>query len=51
MLLVDRYRTGGYALPAVVHPDDLPIVGQLMPGMRVTLTLVEHALTWDLETA
>jgi allophanate hydrolase subunit 2 len=51
VLLVDRYRTGGYALPAVVHPDDLPIVGQLLPGMRVTLTLVEHALTWDLETA
>ena len=51
VLLVDRYRTGGYALPAVVHPDDLPIVGQLLPGMRVTFTLVEHALTWDLETA
>jgi allophanate hydrolase subunit 2 len=51
VLLVDRYRTGGYALPAVVHPDDLPIIGQLLPGMRVTLKLVEHALRWDLETA
>jgi allophanate hydrolase subunit 2 len=50
VLLVDRYRTGGYALPAVVHPDDLPIIGQLLPGMRVTLKLVEHALRWDLET-
>ena len=51
VLLVDRYRTGGYALPAVVHPDDLPIIGQLLPGMRVTFRLVEHALKWDLETA
>jgi allophanate hydrolase subunit 2 len=48
VLLVDRYRTGGYAKPAVVHPDDLPIVGQLLPGMRVHLELVEPALRWDL---
>ena len=32
VLLVDRYRTGGYSKPAVVHPDDLPIIGQLLPG-------------------
>ena len=44
VLLVDRYRTGGYcACPAVVHPDDLPIIAQLLPGMRVTFTLVERA--------
>jgi KipI family sensor histidine kinase inhibitor len=49
VLLVDRYRTGGYAKPAVVHPDDLPIIGQLLPGMRVTFTLVEPSLRWDLE--
>jgi KipI family sensor histidine kinase inhibitor len=48
VLLVDRYRTGGYAKPAVVHPDDLPIIGQLLPGMRVRLKLVEPALRWDL---
>ena len=48
VLLVDRYRTGGYAKPAVVHPDDLPIIGQLLPGMRVTLRLVEPGLRWDL---
>jgi KipI family sensor histidine kinase inhibitor len=51
VLLVDRYRTGGYALPAVVHPDDLPIIAQLLPGMRVTFSLVERALRWDLGAA
>ena len=49
VLLVDRYRTGGYAKPAVVHPDDLPIIGQLLPGMRVHFKLVEPGLRWDLE--
>src|SRR4029077_12191767 len=49
VLLADRYRTGGYAKPAVVHPDDLPIIGQLLPGMRVHFKLVEPALRWDLE--
>ncbi|MDX6597135.1 MAG: hypothetical protein QOE87_1022, partial [Gaiellales bacterium] len=48
VLLVDRYRTGGYAKPAVVHPDDLPIIAQLLPGMRVTFSLVEPGLCWDL---
>ena len=48
VLLVDRYRTGGYAKPAVVHPDDLPIIAQLLPGMRVRFELVEPALRWDL---
>ena len=48
VLLVDRYRTGGYAKPAVVHPDDLPIIAQLLPGMRVTFKLVEPSLRWDL---
>jgi biotin-dependent carboxylase-like uncharacterized protein len=48
VLLVDRYRTGGYAKPAVVHPDDLPIIGQLLPGMRVRFKLVEPGLRWDL---
>ncbi len=50
VLLVDRYRTGGYAKPAVVHPDDLPIIAQLLPGMRVRFKLVEPALRWDLRT-
>lgn len=48
VLLVDRYRTGGYAKPAVVHPDDLPIIAQLLPGMHVQFKLVERALRWDL---
>jgi biotin-dependent carboxylase-like uncharacterized protein len=48
VLLADRYRTGGYAKPAVVHPDDLPIIGQLLPGMHVRFKLVEPALRWDL---
>ena len=51
VLLVDRYRTGGYAKPAVVHPDDLPIIGQLLPGMRVHFKLVEPGLRWDLGVA
>jgi allophanate hydrolase subunit 2 len=52
VLLNDRYRTGGYSKPAVVHPDDLPIIAQLLPGMRVTFALVEPGLRWDLaETA
>jgi KipI family sensor histidine kinase inhibitor len=48
VLLVDRYRTAGYAKPAVVHPDDLPIIAQLLPGMRVTFALVEPGLRWDI---
>ena len=48
VLLVDRYRTGGYSKPAVVHPDDLPIIGQLLPGMHVRFVLVEPGLRWDL---
>jgi KipI family sensor histidine kinase inhibitor len=48
VLLVDRYRTGGYSKPAVIHPDDLPIIAQLLPGMHVTFALVEPGLRWDL---
>ena len=48
VLLNDRYRTGGYSKPAVVHPDDLPIIGQLLPGMHVRFVLVEPGLSWDL---
>ena len=51
VLLVDRYRTAGYSKPAVVHPDDLPIIAQLLPGMRVTFALVEPGLRWDLPAA
>jgi allophanate hydrolase subunit 2 len=31
-----------------VHPDDLPIIGQLLPGMHVRFVLVEPGLRWDL---
>ena len=50
VLLNDRYRTGGYSKPAVVHPDDLPIIGQLLPGMHVRFVLVEPGLRWDLDS-
>jgi KipI family sensor histidine kinase inhibitor len=50
VLLHDRYRTAGYSKPAVVHPDDLPIIGQLLPGMHVTFALVEPGLRWDIAT-
>jgi biotin-dependent carboxylase-like uncharacterized protein len=51
VLLVDRDRTGGYAKPAVVHPDDLPIIAQLLPGMHVRFALAEPELRWDLKGA
>ncbi len=35
LLLNDRGRIGGYAKPAVIHPDDLPLVAQLRPGQRL----------------
>jgi len=50
VLLNDRYRTGGYSKPAVVHPDDLPIIGQLLPGMHVRFVLAEPGLSWDLQS-
>ena len=39
LLLNDRGTTGGYAKPALVHPADLPLAGQLRPGTRVRFVL------------
>ena len=35
LLLNDRGRIGGYHKPAVIHPDDLPLAGQLRPNQLV----------------
>ncbi|GAA3999332.1 5-oxoprolinase subunit PxpB [Deinococcus rubellus] len=35
LLLSDRGRIGGYAKPAVLHPDDLALAAQLRPNARV----------------
>ena len=50
VLLVDRYRTGGYAKPAFVHPDEYAIIGRLFyREMCMHFKLVEPGLRWDLE--
>jgi allophanate hydrolase subunit 2 len=51
ILCVDRYRMAGYAKPAVVHPDDLAVVGQLVPGVEVRFVLATSRHAWDLEGA
>jgi biotin-dependent carboxylase-like uncharacterized protein len=35
LLLNDHPTTGGYPVLGVVHPDDLPLAGQLRPGQRL----------------
>jgi KipI family sensor histidine kinase inhibitor len=40
VLLNDRGTTGGYHKPAILHPVDLPLAGQLRPGIRVRFELV-----------
>jgi KipI family sensor histidine kinase inhibitor len=49
ILLVDRYRIAGYAKPAVVHPDDLSTVAQLLPGVEVRFVLASARHAWDLQ--
>jgi allophanate hydrolase subunit 2 len=46
LLLTDRPTTGGYPVVAVVVDEDLPHLGQLLPGDAVTLTTVPHADGW-----
>jgi biotin-dependent carboxylase-like uncharacterized protein len=36
VMLADHPTTGGYPVVAVVHPDDLGVVGQRVPGSTVT---------------
>jgi KipI family sensor histidine kinase inhibitor len=51
ILLVDRYRIAGYAKPAVVHPDDLATVAQLVPGVDVTFVRSASRYGWDVAYA
>ncbi|HEX7005054.1 MAG TPA: 5-oxoprolinase subunit PxpB [Trueperaceae bacterium] len=41
LLLNDRGSLGGYDKPALLHPEDLPLAGQLRPGDRVRFELVD----------
>ena len=43
VLLNDRGTLGGYAKPALVHPEDLPRLAQMRLGERVRFRRVENA--------
>ena len=40
MMLADHPTTGGYPVIAVVHPDDVAIVAQQIPGSSVRFRLI-----------
>ena len=40
LLLADHGSLGGYEKPAILHPDDLPLAGQLRAGDRLKFELV-----------
>jgi KipI family sensor histidine kinase inhibitor len=47
LLLADRQRSAGYDKPAVIHPDDLPLAGQLRPGETIRFAFVgDHPVPW-----
>jgi KipI family sensor histidine kinase inhibitor len=47
LLLADRQRSAGYDKPAVIHPDDLPLAGQLQPGERLRFVFAgDHPVPW-----
>ena len=47
LLLADRQRSAGYDKPAVIHPDDLALVGQLQPEERLRFVFVgDHPVPW-----
>jgi KipI family sensor histidine kinase inhibitor len=47
LLLADRQRSAGYDKPAVIHPDDLPLAGQLRPGEEIRFVVVgDHPVPW-----
>ena len=47
LLLADRQRSAGYDKPAVIHPDDLALVGQLQPEERLRFAFVgDHPVPW-----
>ena len=47
LLLADRQRSAGYDKPAVIHPDDLSLAGQLRPGETIRFVIVgDHPVPW-----
>ena len=47
LLLADRQRSAGYDKPAVIHPDDLALVGQLQPEERLRFVFAgDHPVPW-----
>ena len=47
LLLADRQRSAGYDKPAVIHPDDLSLAGQLRPGETIRFVVVgDHPVPW-----
>ncbi len=47
LLLADRMRSAGYDKPAVIHPDDLGLAGQLRPGEQLRFVFAgDHPVPW-----
>jgi KipI family sensor histidine kinase inhibitor len=47
LLLADRQRSAGYDKPAVIHPNDLSLAGQLRPGETLRFQVVgDHPVPW-----
>jgi biotin-dependent carboxylase-like uncharacterized protein len=47
LLLADRQRSAGYDKPAVIHPSDLGLAGQLRTGESVRFVVVgDHPVSW-----
>jgi len=47
LLLADRQRSAGYDKPAVIHPDDLALAGQLRAGETIRFVVVgDHPVPW-----
>jgi KipI family sensor histidine kinase inhibitor len=47
LLLADRQRSAGYDKPAVIHPDDLSLAGQLRPGETLRFVFAgDHPVPW-----
>ena len=47
LLLADRQRSAGYDKPAVIHPDDLALAGQLQPGESLRFAFAgDHPVPW-----
>jgi len=47
LLLADRQRSAGYDKPAVIHPHDLALAGQLRPGESLRFAFVgDHPVPW-----